>query len=1492
MTRGLSREFVGNLLNDLEDLELPLLSWGVTDGALSEAEVLEVIFRALTTHPDAPRDATAEEVLDELRDRAVLVQLLAQTPRRYRTRFAEALRLTVQLRQLFPQREDVDQLPTNWWQRGPRLVADYRLHTANRRYPRRDIPAADALLAFAETPGWGAIQERIAAEHIGSRSLAQFQAAATRAVFGSLTRRQSSGVIVGAGTGSGKTLAFYLPAFAAMAEQARPGASRVHTLALYPRKELLRDQLREALSNTLAIEPALGRENRRPLRIGALYGDTPWTADVLDKPGNGAAQSWRRHREGFVCPYLTCPHCSVGELLWSTEDRKASSERLTCLGCQRVIPPGRLALTRKSLQDSPPDLLFTTTEMLNRLSANPGLGRLLGWSGQQAPSLVLLDEVHTYTGPHGAQVALLLRRWRHAMRKPVTFVGLSATLKDARQFFAQLTGLPSSAVEYIEPRPDHMEEEGREYAIALRGDPVSGASLLSTSIQTAMLFGRVLDPRNQSFLFGSTGFLFTDDLDVTNRFYDNLRDAEGGQTRIGFQRRGHVLAGLRSPDLPQHTDRYRDGQSWDLVDKIGHHLDPGLQTGALQIGRTSSQDVGIDLNAHLTVATASLEVGFNDPRVGLVLQHKAPHNAAAFIQRRGRAGRERGTRPLTVVTLSDYGRDRLNYQGYETLFAPEVTAQNLPIQNRYVLKIQASQALLDWLGRDLQRVHPWDDPRALLTAPRGRTDRSKDTPRQWLAERLEELLTDSHLQDGLVRHLQAALHVSMDEAQALLWEQPRSLLLAVVPTALRRLRSGWESLRNDPGSAPGALLPEFVTRSLFDPLNVPEVEFDLPFETGNDDERLPVAKALREAVPGRVSRRYGYRRDEHRTWIPVPEDGGALELAEALIPEAHPEGRWHPFGHAPDGLVVLRPYRMSLSEPPREITDRSQGSPRWGTQIVVPDGNPPNEADVPDPSAWRERVRGIGFCTHAAGNPIEVRRMTFGAECDLSYRRSSERRTVRYTYQGEPAALGFRLAVDAVRIELAPLDLAAPFVQGYLASPQWRSQAFFRAVAEDPALAKVANTFQRGWLALVYITAFSLAGLDGTRTPEQVRADLADGSWRDNLVKILGVLYRDDEPSGSQPTSRIVSDLVALSRDPNVAAALDRAGRLLTAGDVAARTGELARRAYRDTFAAAVLAATLRACPNAQEGDLIIDVVPGTAADSPDTVWLAETSIGGLGVVEHLVHFYTTDPRRFWSLVTGALQPNENEYTDATVTRLLRHIVTEAPGGSAAAAVAAIRRSESVAEFDHALRSLRAAWTELDGPPRHGAVATLSTRLLRPGSNPETDATSLRILSEWGALEERLGFEVDARVIAYAIGSGGLQVSQQTLKADQAFSMMWPRGSQARSQHLQYYQPYVDPDCPPILDRLLVEAAHDERMPRIDVTQAGWEQRYQKVLADTGAVELVCPVDDRRCLSDAIARVPALPVDRDVLRVYGALESVARDRSEFRVRVELREAEQ
>jgi ATP-dependent helicase Lhr and Lhr-like helicase len=1487
MTKRLAPEITGELLSALEDLELPALQWGVTSGMMSQDEVLETIEKFMQRRPDAFSGQEADEVLDDLVTAALLFKVPTQSPPRYRTRLGETLRLTARLRQLFAP-PDPTNAPRNWWESGKTLVADYRLHVAPRRYPKRTLSVAAVLAELKELPGWTQLQEDVVVAQIKGRDLARFQVDAAAEIVRAMQEKRNRGVIIGAGTGSGKTLAFYLPAFSAIAPGLVQGRHRVHTLALYPRNELLRDQLREAVSAALDVADVLKESGRRRIRLGALYGATPQDGKSWQVNGTGAnGQAWRRRGRDVICPYLPCPICE-GDLLWGEADRLQNRDRLVCGNCGLVLD-GDVALTRKTLKQRPPDVLFTSTEMLNQ-QASSELGRLLGWrtgnEGGSTPRLVLLDEVHTYSGVHGAQVALLLRRWQHSVKDPVTFVGLSATLRDAKSFFAQLTGVDQVSIESIAPSDADMTAEGREYALALRGDPLSGTGLLSTSIQTAMLYGRVLDRPGQEYMYGSVGFLFTDDLDVTNRFYDDLRNAEGAQGKHRWgTRRDRVLAGLRSPEAPFESDRYRDGQSWDLVQRIGWPLDPEAKVGELRVGRTSSQDAGVDRNANLVVATASLEVGFNDPRVGLVLQHKAPRDPASFVQRRGRAGRLRNTRPWTVVALSDYGRDRLAYQAYDALFSPELPARRLPITNRSVLKMQGTQAVLDWLAVKFASRAIHGDPRQVLRAPQAGHNPDPALAGT-IAGLLESTLVRQELQDDLAKHLRRALCISSDEVQALLWEHPRSLLLSVFPTALRRVRSLWNPVREDPGARPNDLLPEFMTRALFDALNVPEVWFDLPFRSAQE-ESLPVERALREAVPGRVSRRYGYQHQSHRTWLPLPADGaaGVLDL-EAFTLRYTREGTWSPAGQSP--VQVIRPHVLRLVDPPKNVVDASQGTPVWETQIIAPSAGVA-QVDIPQPSAWAGRATAAGFATHVAGNPAEVRRMTIGAVCETTYDDGKMvPSTVRYQFEGAPAALGFRLTVDGARFGLAPLDLTNNAVIEHLSSPGWRSLAFATAVREDPRLGGIANIFQRGWLTLVYQTAFALAGLGGNRPPVEVQKTLARGNWSAQLPEILRVVYRSEADSSTLPSTRREAELIALSKNDVVQTCLDEHAHLLWAPGMPQATADLAQRAYRDTVAAAVLAAALRACPDARELDLVVDVVPDPEGDGT-AIWLTETALGGLGLIEQLASYYKADPRRFWGLVDSALGPNDYEYVDTTLTQLLEHMIAE-PSGACSLAMSRLRAAKSAHETDAALRLLRDAWAEVNGYPRKSAVSALSARLLRHGSTRTTDEMTLGVIHAWNRLQEELGFEVDARVVAFGVGSGRITVpGAKGVTGDQVFSLLWPRGYQARAQHLGHYQQYA-PDPP--IDRQLVVAAHDKQLIRIDVTKPAWVDEYVGELGRYGAVELTAPVGQSAPLSRAIRAVPALPVDRDVLRVYGEVRGIVRVGGELRAVVDIREAVQ
>ena len=513
--------------------------------------------------------------------------------------------------------------------------------------------------------------------------LSDFQFRSTHQILSDLASKRSRGVVVGAGTGSGKTLAFYLPALSWIGNLC-DDLRWTKALAIYPRKELLKDQFAQAYEEARRLDGLL----KRPLTIGAYYGDTPLK--------EGAVRSkWSRGSFGYICPFMPCPDCRE-PLEWTEADVSANRSRLTCGCCGKLVSDTEVALTRQQMSRTPPDVLFTTTEMLNRQLANMWDRHVFGVRAKRPPILMLLDEIHTYDGVSGAQTAMLIRRWKHAVGAPVCFVGLSATLRDAGHFFGQLTGLEDDRVTYVRPEPSETEHEGSEYLLALRSDPGSGASVLSTTIQTAMLLSRCLDPIGRRDepgpsvgIYGSKTFVFTDALDVLNRLYFDIGDAEGVDSWGKPVK--DSLATLRDPTTNASPSDAPAGQSWDLPAAIGHPLRSGSR---LRIGRTSSQDVGVDREAEIIVATASLEVGFNDAGVGAVIQHKAPRGTAAFLQRKGRAGRTRRMRPWTVIVLSDYGRDREAYQAYDLLFDPELPARNLPIRNTYVLRVHAIQAFL------------------------------------------------------------------------------------------------------------------------------------------------------------------------------------------------------------------------------------------------------------------------------------------------------------------------------------------------------------------------------------------------------------------------------------------------------------------------------------------------------------------------------------------------------------------------------------------------------------------------------------------------------------------------------------------------------------------------------------------------------------------------------------------------------------------------------
>ncbi|MBB4225866.1 DEAD/DEAH box helicase [Variovorax guangxiensis] len=279
MTLTPDLSLVEKALDKLERLEVRVLVWGLVDSALSNTEVEDALRDTLNENQAVAAAASCTiDTEARLRERLLELGYLTEVPgrplapARYRTRMAEGVRLFARLRQLFPGKHDGSD-----WVSGATLVADYRLLWRPRKYPARDLTPDDAhavIAARITDPRLLAAVKRWLDAGEPSWRFARFQIDASARILEGLSMRSPRGTLVAAGTGSGKTLAFYLPALAWLSSERKtqPRSRGVRVLALYPRNELLKDQLAEVYGQARKFDDELGRVGTT-LSVGVLFGD-------------------------------------------------------------------------------------------------------------------------------------------------------------------------------------------------------------------------------------------------------------------------------------------------------------------------------------------------------------------------------------------------------------------------------------------------------------------------------------------------------------------------------------------------------------------------------------------------------------------------------------------------------------------------------------------------------------------------------------------------------------------------------------------------------------------------------------------------------------------------------------------------------------------------------------------------------------------------------------------------------------------------------------------------------------------------------------------------------------------------------------------------------------------------------------------------------------------------------------------------------------------
>ena len=186
--------------------------------------------------------------------------------------------------------------------------------------------------------------------------------------FQRLTAEKPLSTLVATGTGSGKTEAYLWPILDYCRQHSdKPG---IKAILIYPMNALATDQARR-VATAITSNPALDG-----IRAG-IYADA--------------------------------------------EPRHASD----------VVTPDLLITRRETLRQNPPDILLTNYKMLDYLLLRGDDLPLWSQNGKETLRFLVVDEMHTFDGAQGSDLALLIRRVKHRVDMPkdhLVCVGSSATL--------------------------------------------------------------------------------------------------------------------------------------------------------------------------------------------------------------------------------------------------------------------------------------------------------------------------------------------------------------------------------------------------------------------------------------------------------------------------------------------------------------------------------------------------------------------------------------------------------------------------------------------------------------------------------------------------------------------------------------------------------------------------------------------------------------------------------------------------------------------------------------------------------------------------------------------------------------------------------------------------------------------------------------------------------------------------------------------------------
>ena len=285
----------------------------------------------------------------------------------------------------------------------------------------------------------------------------EHQARAIRAV------REGKNIVVTTGTGSGKTECFMLPLFAHLLRTKKTSKTKaVKAMLLYPLNALVEDQLGRMRKACNLPESRKWLEDNcgDKITFARYTGVTP--KKESDNEGDALKMAWERLQKDITSK--------------SPEEQSELRSRSV-----NTDDDSAELWNREQILNNNPDILITNYSMLNvmlmRKQEDEVFENTKKWLKESDKNVffLILDELHTYRGTPGTEVALLLRQMLHRLgltpdSEQVRFLATSASLPEGNEdFISKFFGVSQDSFEFIsspsqeKPKQVHLPLKSEDF---------------------------------------------------------------------------------------------------------------------------------------------------------------------------------------------------------------------------------------------------------------------------------------------------------------------------------------------------------------------------------------------------------------------------------------------------------------------------------------------------------------------------------------------------------------------------------------------------------------------------------------------------------------------------------------------------------------------------------------------------------------------------------------------------------------------------------------------------------------------------------------------------------------------------------------------------------------------------------------------------------------------------------------------------------------------